>query len=643
MSYLQSPRIHFVGRFQADTSTVNNDVRHFDDARFLGDFQKTMEVKDDEIVKYNGYWNPEGSGAWRLLGCRVTSALVAGRTFDRAEDDPAVGLVVGGSTDRVAGKLVDLDPQQQMTSQIWGLAVCLQDDRGVAAFRGQFEVAAFCDLWKRQQNDQFFDQQLGAVYQSMLIGVEWLDFADSPCLRALKERSAAGLLSIRMNVFGFQRNPVAAEYATGVVVGTIGPAEVGEARQFTVGRHFTAALTPGDAYPFVPADRVFHIQAQVDPIGRSVAVDLGNALPITDASGTLEDLGPLSFGVLRDPGVKQGDTVSSDAIELLGDISYQDAGWFFRTAGIQDFPVPAGGAAAGLIKDHPLAVVSPTGSDRYLVVNRETADGIFLRADAFVYRLNPGESACIEFHASRYGQPLSAAAVMQSTEGFMGGPGTGAKIPEIPIPKVNTPAGVIRFPAEFQTGPDGRASMTIVAAEDGPGHPRDYLDGQVYGIAYQFKNPPANYNASPFNYISILAWDRFEEPEHPTWFRDIRPIMSQYANLYPIMSKRLMDLRDYDSVIANLDIMKLSFSLPPEEPNSMPVTRDLSAAKRRTILKWLDSRDSATGRPPLGDPLPPPTPASPAAVAGAVEAVGHEPNVATKVEFLREALKYRQP
>jgi hypothetical protein len=37
--------------------------------------------------------------------------------------------------------------------------------------------------------------------------------------------------------------------------------------------------------------------------------------------------------------------------------------------------------------------------------------------------------------------------------------------------------------------------------------------------------------------------------------------------VYPNMSKRLVDLHDHDSVVANLAIMKLSFSLPTEGPN----------------------------------------------------------------------------
>ena len=146
MSYLGSPRIHFAGRFQADTSTVNNDVRHFDSEQFCAEFQDLMEIKDETIVYYHGYWNPQGSGAG-LLGCKVTGAVLDGQVFDRPEDDPVVGLFIGGSNDRVAAKLVDLDPQQQMVSQIWGLSVRLQDDRGAAAFAGEFEVTAFCDIW----------------------------------------------------------------------------------------------------------------------------------------------------------------------------------------------------------------------------------------------------------------------------------------------------------------------------------------------------------------------------------------------------------------------------------------------------------------------------------------------------------------
>jgi hypothetical protein len=40
MSYLNVVRLAFAGTFQADVSTVNNDVRHFDNASFEPAYQR---------------------------------------------------------------------------------------------------------------------------------------------------------------------------------------------------------------------------------------------------------------------------------------------------------------------------------------------------------------------------------------------------------------------------------------------------------------------------------------------------------------------------------------------------------------------------------------------------------------------------
>jgi hypothetical protein len=639
VSYLDLPRIHFAGRFQADVSTVNNDVRHFDSDQFCGEFQKLMEIKDETIVYYHGYWNPQGSGAWRLLGCKVTSAVLDGQVFDRPEDDPVVGLVVGGSNDRVAAKLVDLDPQQQMVSQIWGLSVRLQDDRGAVGFSGEFEVTAFCDLWWRQQTAHpFFDQQLAAAYQSVLTRVKWQKIAKSPCLQALKAQSAAGLLSIRMNVFGYDRTPGAPDYGTGSVVGTIGPAAKNEPRHFVFGRQLIAAIDPSN--PISPLNQVSNIQAKVNESAQSVSVDFGNALPIIDSSGALQNLGPLAFGVLKDAGVKEGDPVTVDQIELLGTIPYQDQQWYLKTAGIQDFPFGNSAAVRDIIRDHPVAVFLQDDHGQYKVLNRETVDGVYVRADVFVYRLNPGDSARIDFYATRYGQPLETTVRTWPTTGLMGGAGTSAKIPDrFAIPDIQTPTAIIQFKSEFQTKPNGQGFLMIRADEDGPGNPRRYLDGQLYGIGYQIKYVPDSFNPNPFRFISILAWDKFEVPENPTWLEHVQPILSQYGNLYPIMSQRLVNLHDYDSVVEHRNIMRLSFSLSVDNPNSMPVTRDLSANKRQTILNWLDSKDSGTGLPPLGIPPASPKPQQ-SADPEPCELPANQPDLGSKADFLRQVLKH---
>jgi hypothetical protein len=63
------------------------------------------------------------------------------------------------------------------------------------------------------------------------------------------------------------------------------------------------------------------------------------------------------------------------------------------------------------------------------------------------------------------------------------------------------------------------------------------------------------------------------------------------------MSQRLVRLDRYEDVVAHRAILQFSFALDISDPNSMPVTRDLSAAKRRMILHWLERPDLPRGEP----------------------------------------------
>jgi len=73
-----------------------------------------------------------------------------------------------------------------------------------------------------------------------------------------------------------------------------------------------------------------------------------------------------------------------------------------------------------------------------------------------------------------------------------------------------------------------------------------------------------------------------------------------------------LDLGDYDSVCAHAGLLTLAFGLPVTDPNSMPVTRDLSGAKRAAIVAWL-GKPGPDGKPLLGTP---PEQAASAAVSG---------------------------
>jgi hypothetical protein len=73
----------------------------------------------------------------------------------------------------------------------------------------------------------------------------------------------------------------------------------------------------------------------------------------------------------------------------------------------------------------------------------------------------------------------------------------------------------------------------------------------------------------------------------------------------------------------------------------MPVTRDLSANKRQTILNWLDEKDPVTGLPPQGNAPLTPKPQQ-AADPGPCELPANQSDLGSKVDFLRQVLKQKK-
>jgi hypothetical protein len=143
----------------------------------------------------------------------------------------------------------------------------------------------------------------------------------------------------------------------------------------------------------------------------------------------------------------------------------------------------------------------------------------------------------------------------------------------------------------------GRTVLTVAALD--PGNPRGAIDGQLFGLRLQF-GEGAQPVADLGDLVSLLVSDAYD-PEPPiTWHGHIQPILAQYAHLYPVMGD-FLDLADYDAVCANRELLAYAFGLDVSDPNSMPVTRDLSSGKRAAILSWLDAL-GPDGKPLLGTP-----------------------------------------
>ncbi len=552
MSYLDPIRLHFSGRFQADPSTVNNLTDNYDPSTF---------------DPANGLWNPTGSGAWRLVDCSVTRVCYSdGTSSVSATGDSAVGLRVIGANERVAGKLVDLDPQQQMVSQIWGLVVRLTNGTSDLA-KGPFQVAAFSDLWQRAASAGTEGKMpLGAFYQSVIGPVEWGDTKGSRFLEELRAAAKDGMLSIKFNVDGYQMGQTP-DFTYGRICGTIGPAYAGEPRHFVLGRQLGV---PGG--PFLPC--------VVDPKRKRVLADFGNVLVTTVPGGPLSDVGDLSLGYLDTTGTFQS----------LGALAYRDASFYETTAGVEAFPPDR-----DLTKDELKALASsPMAVSRGgTVIRRENVDGLHLRADAFVFRLYPGDSAEVDLYATQYGELLPDAEIFV-TLNPRGLQGNQTQPPVVGLP-TNALGGF--DPATPVVAKKGRATLTITASD--PGNPRVYIDGQVYAVHYQLsalRQAGTRAFTNRWDFISLLVWTEYELDHAPAWLDDMQPICTQYANLYPVMDT-VIDLSDYEDVAKHADLLAFAFGLPDADPNQMPVTRDLSPGKRKAILQWLNTRG------PDGKPL----------------------------------------
>ncbi|HWN10839.1 MAG TPA: hypothetical protein VNO50_16485 [Pyrinomonadaceae bacterium] len=557
MSYLDVPRLHFAGTFSADPSTLNNTPQNFDPATV--------------ITSQNDGWNPNGTGHWQFLNCQVQSVVYNDGSIGTG--DPVIGSPVQGTDQPQIAKLVDLDSEQQMVSEIYGFQVQLNNSSGSAALVGNFEVAAFSDIWFRATVGGG-DAPMGAFYQSVLTNIQWGDVSNSRFLEQLMAASP-DLLSIKFNLDGINMSLGTPTFTQGRVVGTIGPATIDEPKHFVAGRLLRSAPGTDPTNPPItlqgtpPASPMFFAPFRVDDKRQVVLVDFGNSISTTTPGGPVNPtLGVLQLAIL--PGN-----------ELMGQVNYQAPNWYPDTAGIQEFAVqnfPVNNNQLGIVQLNADGTISAP-------LLQEDSKGLFVRADTFVFRLNPGETADVNFWATQFGQPAAQQQINLAQDANMvnemQSPPNPTNIP------VGTPADALAtasgpFPTTLTTNELGQATLTLSASD--PGNPRVFIDGQVYGVSYSLAQ--SNENPDPSNFLSVLVFNSYPELDSPTW-QDVQPIFAQYAKLYPYM-RGIIDLSVYNDVVARIAAIQRVFLLPKTDPGYMQVTRDMSRDKVNMILKWLD-------------------------------------------------------
>ncbi|WP_135078487.1 hypothetical protein [Terasakiella sp. SH-1] len=602
MSFLTMPTLAFSGQFQADTSTVNNDPRHYSNEHFEERFQELQDSKS-----LNGWWNPGGTGIFRLNDCKVTACATGaqgGFTNTGFGDDEVLTFTVENSTDRPSGKIVDLDPEWQLASKIYGQVVTLRNPKtGDVILQGEFEPAPFRDLWfTRGPADQGGDNRASAMFQSVLTNLVWnLDGIESPILKLLKKMTQDNKLSIRMTTYCYHGGSSEPMYTYGKLVGAIGPYLENEPKSFVLGRRFMplngASSTPLSLSGEKKRAYWTCFSAYVNDECTYINMDLSNALPVGDNENIL-DIGDVDLVVLKNTELHENSTITKADFELIGAVPQTE---FHQVnhGGIVTLAIPE--AAQALISGNPLALVFKSavqGDNVGTVLMREETKGIQIRPETFTFRLDPNEAsentATTTFYVSKYGKPQPDAefTVFMPTpvvdEDNCPTDPTPATSPKANYPIYNSPANAITFNQKsWKTDANGMAEVTLTG-DPNLGTPREYLDGQVYIYNYNMVDTDQTTICQQFDVLAILEFSKFEIPNKIQW-SDVQPIMQQYANLYPVMSKGLFDFSQEEIFKEHAAALHFVFNKPVEDPDYMPVTRDLSSAKRTMLLTYLNT------------------------------------------------------
>lgn len=532
MSYLGVPRLHFSGSFKANPSTINNDPRNFGPT--------ALPIVD-------GGWNPNGNHDWQFENCKVQSVCYKDGTFNEAPaTDPIVGAsVLGDDGFPPIPKLVDLDRDNQGVSEIWGLRP-LKVGGDELSLAGHFKAAAFAGMWERVPSAGF--PFFSAFYQSILTDLAWEDEPSSRFLQELRSISP-DKLSIKFIVDGYDLLS-----HTGRIVGTIGAAADGEPDHFVKER----LLRPADATFF---DAPFRIDLE----RKVLLLDLGNSIATSKPGGPPRTkLGTINLAVLP----------PNRPLVLLGKIDYS-LNAYEKRAYVQEFPLSPDQLA--LVTVVPVAIVRSVvpgtkGSEMGMeTLMKERDDGREVRADRFVHRLNPGDTATVSFYATEFGRPLANERIILFSRASTSD-GTLTSIPpQTPIQTQPTDSG-------------GRVQFEILVGDPGIQTGREFKDGQVYSVQYGLQDPPS-INLSPTP-LSIRVFTKHAPTgTPPTWRNDIEPIFAHYARMYPAM-KQVLDISNYTTVKQNRDTIIDRLGLLREDPSHMPVSRDLSQSKLDMILAW---------------------------------------------------------
>ena len=351
------PRLHFLGEFIAEPSTINN----------------RPDNMAGPIVDPG--WNPNGTHKLAFSNCRVTALASDGQLTTTGDSLIGAPVTTPGAP---FAKIVDLDVEVQMASKVYGLVVAIADSGGNSV-RGAMASASFRD---------FSAARILGIYQSMLNALEW---HVAPLSWLAKLRAASpDVLSIRFITDLFTGLSGGAH--RGRLAGAIGPATAQEPAHYVAGRRIVGVQGPS---------------ASAEATGDRLTVDVGNIVSL-QANQSVHS--SLTIAVKGSP-AQHDLALKTGAVVFAA--SMLPAGW--RQLGTMATTVERYGLTSGVesiqlsqrdattVASSPLGVFTSNGSPLAL----EAADGLFVFPDRAAFAMNPGEQTSVLLTASRFGRPAA--------------------------------------------------------------------------------------------------------------------------------------------------------------------------------------------------------------------------------------------
>lgn len=578
MSYLELPRLHFFGTFKAAPSTINNSGRNFDVNRPAVPLWNPRGLAEFQILQGSEITIPPGAN---VVPTTVRSLVTSTGVITRG--DPLIGQFVISTNAPSTGKLVDLDPNQQGVSQVWGMQIAIGELGGEQVI-GDFTAAYFQQLFAGASGARNLQGRgmpaFSAAYQSLLTNLRWPETITSRFLQTLRAASpdalsirfTVDLIDVSSTLPGGVPNP---NFTLGRVAGAIGPASPNDppflnprgrmlrpvpltATNETLSMKGTAdqaeemkadaGSSPSLMRMAVDASETFtlfnYAPTIVDSSRNMVVLDLGNALQFSGKN-------PVQSGTLTAAIVTTAKTIPLGTIDNTL-TNYEERAFVF------EFPLDTSEKVAAAASN-PI-VVQWNGS----TVLSENTSGAYVDAIDHVVRMEANSRTALSLFATTFGGPVAAGqtATLGPVQTFSGQP-------------VNN---VLQVTPET-VALDGATTFTLISGN--PDGQRAPIDGQVYAIPIiwdEDENPDAN------AFVSVLVFDALSD-DSPTW-ANVQPIFQQFMHLYPGMQS-ILDLSDEPTVKANAKVIAAYLRAPITDSRHMPVTRDLSNAKRQMILDYL--------------------------------------------------------